>query len=418
MTEIQVAPTVVLITSQYPFGAGEQFISAELEVWARQGVRVIMLPEKRGSVATARPMPPGIELCTVLADRWDSPRWQIFSALRALGDSMWWRELGQLIRTRRATPERMRIAMRTSAQVMLIESVLAELSNSGITLDVVYGYWLSAGVFAGARARRRGLARVATCRAHGTDLWEPIRQAQYTPLVRQLASNIDLVGAISLSGSIHLARYGFTPEQCDVARLGVDIPDKVTAASGPNSLKVVSVSSLTPLKRVDRIIHALARLRQMRPDLSLSWTHIGSGPLAGEIQELAAQELGGVEYEFIGQLDHDQLFEWYRTHEVDVVVNSSDSEGIPVTLMEAMVRGVPAVAPAIGAVDELVLPELLLPPKPSAEELSKMLSELSDQVKSTVLREKVRRTVEAEYCGEVNHTRFVHRLLALMEERS
>lgn len=407
---------MVWVTSLYPFGDGEQFISAELDVWARHGVRVIMLPEKRGSVTTARTMPDGVELCTTLADRWDSPRWQALSAARALVDPMWWRELGQLIRTRRATPERIRIALRTSAQVELIESVLAELSVGGITLDMVYGYWLSSGVFAGARARRSGLTRVAVCRAHGTDLWEPIRQAQYTPLVRQLAADIDLVGAISLSGSEHLARYGFTAAQRHVARLGVQIPAQVTSASGPNSLKVLSVSSLTPLKRVDRIIHALARLRQIRPDLSITWTHIGSGPLAGEIEELAARELDGVEHDLLGQLDHDQVLEWYRTHEVDVVVNTSDSEGIPVSLMEAMVRGVPAVAPAIGAVDELVPPELLLPPTPGAQELAEKLSVLTDEVKSPELRQKVRSMVETNYYAEANHTAFVQRLLSLLDE--
>ena len=50
---------------------------------------------------------------------------------------------------------------------------------------------------------------------------------------------------------------------------------------------------------------------------------------------------------------HDQLDALYR--EADLVVLTSVSEGIPLTLMEAMALGRPVIAPAITGIPELVL---------------------------------------------------------------
>lgn len=403
------APTIVWITSEFPFGDGEQFVAAEAEAWAAIDATVVLLPEKRGAVESARAVPAGVEVSDLLADRWPARRWQAWSAARALTSALWWREAFWLLRRRRATGERLRIALRTSAQVMLIQRTLRDLAGDIGGIDLVYGYWLSSGVFAGAEAKRRGLVRHAACRAHGTDLWEPVRQAQYTPIVRQCAPFIDVVAAISASGRDHLARYGFTPSQRSLARLGVEPAHAMCPPTAAGTLHVLSVSSITPLKRLDRLVGALAELAGMAPLLEIQWTHIGDGPLRGELTALAEELLppAHVSYRFLGHLTHEAVLDWYATNTVDVVVNTSDSEGVPVSLMEAMARGVPAVAPRVGAVDELVPASLLIPAHSDHSQVASHLAAHVADFKSGPLRESVREIVETNYSAAPNHRAFV-----------
>jgi glycosyltransferase involved in cell wall biosynthesis len=46
--------------------------------------------------------------------------------------------------------------------------------------------------------------------------------------------------------------------------------------------------------------------------------------------------------------------QFYRETYVDVFVNTSSAEGIPVTIMEAQSFGIPVVAPEVGGVSEIV----------------------------------------------------------------
>jgi glycosyltransferase involved in cell wall biosynthesis len=48
------------------------------------------------------------------------------------------------------------------------------------------------------------------------------------------------------------------------------------------------------------------------------------------------------------------VLEWLATGRVDIVVLPSESEGLPVSVMEALAHGVPAVATDVGGVGELL----------------------------------------------------------------
>ncbi|MBK7238933.1 MAG: glycosyltransferase [Flavobacteriales bacterium] len=48
------------------------------------------------------------------------------------------------------------------------------------------------------------------------------------------------------------------------------------------------------------------------------------------------------------------MLEWYATHPVDVFIHLSDSEGLPIALMEAASFGIPLLANDVGGVSEIV----------------------------------------------------------------
>ncbi len=398
---------IVVVTSHFPFGEGESFIAPELEHW-QEGDDVVLLPEKHARLG-ARPVPDAVRVDETLAHRWASRRWLAWSAARALTSPILARELWRLARERRLNPQRVRVAVRTLAQVQLIARTLTDIARRDrARVDVVYGYWLSSGVMAGAMLARKSRVGATLARAHGTDLWETSRLGEYTPLIRQFAPWIRCVHAISDAGRQHLARYGFTEHQRRCSRLGVSIPRTTTPPSGPGEFHVVTLSSMTPFKRLDRAAEALARLHTLRPELKLQWTHIGDGPLRAEIEQHAQQlRAGSVRVNLPGAMPHEEALAFLARTPIDVMLNTSDSEGIPVSLMEAMAHGIPAVAPDVGAVRELVPDAMLLPAHTTGDAIGDFLAAHAEQCKGTQWRSQARQRIEEEFDANVNHARFV-----------
>lgn len=126
--------------------------------------------------------------------------------------------------------------------------------------------------------------------------------------------------------------------------------------------RVVNIARHDPVKGIDLLLEAMALLPE---DVIL--TQYGSGP---QTAELAAQ-LGrlGVEdrVHLEGALWTDRAADRICDH--DVFVLPSRTEGVPVSVMEAMLAGVPVIATDVGGVTELVTDDvtgLVVPPEDPA----------------------------------------------------
>jgi colanic acid/amylovoran biosynthesis glycosyltransferase len=104
------------------------------------------------------------------------------------------------------------------------------------------------------------------------------------------------------------------------------------------------------VKNYEFLIQACAALRDQGPDV-ICWI-AGEGPersaLESQIRKLRLQD----RVYLIGYLPAAQLSDYYRY--ADLVVLTSQSEGIPVVLMEAMAHEKLVLAPAITGIPELV----------------------------------------------------------------
>jgi glycosyltransferase involved in cell wall biosynthesis len=111
---------------------------------------------------------------------------------------------------------------------------------------------------------------------------------------------------------------------------------------------LVSVGRLARPKDFDTLLRAVAVARAAVPDLGL-WI-VGNGDegpaLAALCQEL---NLGDV-VRFCGE--RRDVGSWLRA--ADVFVLSSTSEGLPISMLEAMAAGLPAIVTDVGALPELV----------------------------------------------------------------
>lgn len=120
--------------------------------------------------------------------------------------------------------------------------------------------------------------------------------------------------------------------------------------SARSQLQVLFAARLTDQKRPDRFLQALRRIAERRPDLDFRATIAGDGPLRAGLESLTATLGLSNCVEFRGELaDLTPLFA-----RSDLMVLTSDWEGTPNVLLEAMGYGVPVVATNVGGVSGLV----------------------------------------------------------------
>jgi glycosyltransferase involved in cell wall biosynthesis len=135
----------------------------------------------------------------------------------------------------------------------------------------------------------------------------------------------------------------------------IKTPIKNVRKDGSASFRIVTCSSLIKLKRIDLIITALGNLRT---DRKIVWNHFGEGHLQKEMKDLAQGMLGhlkNIEYQFMGQIQNSELLKFYSENKIDLFINTSSSEGIPVSIMEAQSFGIPVIATDVGGVREIVV---------------------------------------------------------------
>jgi glycosyltransferase involved in cell wall biosynthesis len=163
----------------------------------------------------------------------------------------------------------------------------------------------------------------------------------------------------------------------------------------PEGAPVVgTVAVLRAQKRLDLWLEAALRVLAAKPEVH--FLIVGDGPLRQDL-ETAAERLGIVKTVHFAGLQEDvqpylALF--------DLFLMSSEFEGLPLALLEAMAAGVPVVATAVGGVPEVVedgLDGVLVPAGDPQALAAAVLALLTDPPRRARLSEAGRRRVERDF---------------------
>ena len=358
---------LVVFTAHYPYGHGEEFLENELCVAEEYFERITIVSMEKSDFGKVRYVPRN---ATVVPVRQNTERiLQMLYGLCGLLRIRIWKEF---FYARRNTAYSSAAILR---QLMIQEMVMAFVRRNEQRWvknrfdTVYYSYWLGTN-FAFKGGRLQGLK---ISRAHGGDCFF---DREYHPYRREALRNLDYVFPISEAGRRDIIEHyadevpGLA-EKVRTARLGITIPDALNPYSRQEERTIVSCSSIIQLKRLDLLIDALSEITDVR----IRWIHFGDGALRGEMEQYAQQRLGGKEnicYEFRGYMPNSELMYFYRSTAVDLFVNCSDVEGIPVAVMEAMAHGIPAIGRSVGGMEELIDAGcgVLLPEQVNGKELS------------------------------------------------
>lgn len=202
---------------------------------------------------------------------------------------------------------------------------------------------------------------------HGSDVLAPKpHNARMLPIVLPRA---DVVTTVSTRTADAVREFPDVDERrVRIVPNGVDYAFWSRTAIGPGrdlrAPLVVAVGRLHPVKGQDVLLHAFSRVRERIGGARL--LIIGEGGFRGELERIAGKLGIGTAVEFAGQLSPGEVRACY--HRANLFVLPSRSEGLPLSLLEAMAAGVPAIATSVGAVPEVLVPGtgLVVPPEDTA----------------------------------------------------
>ena len=336
--------TVAYIANEFPTPV-EPYVTDEIVELRRRGVRVICCSGKRVSPNNLSP-----------ADRafWKETRFfqplcddELLTAVRRLASDRHtlWQLLRPLLWERGASPN---LRIRALGHTLMGAALADQLEPLGVEhIHAHHGYFAS--WMALTAARLLGISFSFTL--HGSDL---MRRADL--LAAKLRSCEFCITISEYNRQYILRNYPSTPEEkIIVQRLGVDrVSPSPTAnhARGARAARfcLLAVGRLHRVKDHRFLIEACAALRQQGLQF-VCWI-VGEGPERRNLEkQIAGLRLQGHVY-LIGHVPRADLPGYYRY--ADLVVMTSQSEGIPVVLMEAMAHEKLVLAPAITGIPELV----------------------------------------------------------------
>ncbi|MGR3494043.1 glycosyltransferase family 4 protein [Citreimonas sp.] len=212
-----------------------------------------------------------------------------------------------------------------------------------------------------------GLARVTAPVVamvhHPLALENGLQPAQADHLYRTERANLALVAHVLVPSphtrSILVERYGVAPDRITVAPPGTDRPTTAPAPATPPL--ILSVGIQHPRKGHDVLIAALIQL------VDLDWRAVIVGqpwdaPHAAQLAGMAAQSGLGARLDLAGRVEQARLDTVWS--QASVFALATRYEGYGIVFDEALVRGLPIVSCATGAVPDTV-PQgagLLVPP--------------------------------------------------------
>jgi glycosyltransferase involved in cell wall biosynthesis len=413
----------VLLTGSFPFAAAaeETFLGPELPHLAAVFERVVLAPE----ILEGRefPRPAGVELEQSYAHslRALRGRWSLLG-LATLSAPLLGREaLDRPAALRSAASLRRMVAFAAHAR-RTRRWAFDFLRRPGVdaTRCLFYTYWLGPGSLGVGLASRRFAGTRAISRGHRFDIYEQRQTPPYLPFRRMLLRVLDRLFLVSEHGKAYLvSRDPDAASACTVARLGVRDPGDRNVLSEDGVFRVVSCSYVTLVKRLDRLLEGLGRAAAARPGRSLEWMHLGGGPLEDALRSASASCPANLRCRFTGTIPNEGVISHYRNHPVDLFANTSASEGIPVSIMEAISFGIPVLAPAVEGVPEIVSAEngMLLSAEATPAEIAQAVVGALDAPAALLDKRRASRAHwQRLFDADRNYGAFAQALRALLDE--
>lgn len=192
------------------------------------------------------------------------------------------------------------------------------------------------------------LARTPVCvhGEHGAKRFEPAELVWRRTFTQKLLCRIsDHIIPVNDSINERLQEvWGINANHLTTIRNGVNTnkfrPLDQNHNQADNIIRVGSISRLDPVKNFPCLIRAIARLNENASDIKYHLTIVGDGNQKDELQTLCKSLNIEKDVSFPGATDN--AAEWYP--KFDIYVNSSFSEGMSNTVLEAMACGLPVVA--------------------------------------------------------------------------
>lgn len=206
-------------------------------------------------------------------------------------------------------------------------------------------------------------------------------------------------GVVAVSDNIKnelIREYAFKEEQVTVIHNGVPIPNQKPTATYEclSMVHIGTVGRMVPVKQFDLFLRVAAEVKSRVPNVKFSI--LGDGPLREYLaDEILRLRLGDC-VELVPPMSDPLAY----FQSLDIYMNTSLHEGIPLSVLEAMSCGKPVIAPRVGGIPEIVChgeEGYLINSTDPVEFAGRCLALIEDPIRRSAMGRQGARTVQEKF---------------------
>lgn len=294
-----------------------------------------------------------------------------------------------------------------------------QIKKQQINLDetIIYSFWNDYRALAAALLKKDMPKIKAISRAHGGDVYYERHPNNYLPYKNFIFNTLDGIFPISNCSVEYLSqKLNYNKNNLKAFKLGVSNHFSLNKYAKQETLHIASCSHIVSIKRVDLIAKGLNKINTF----SFVWSHIGADYSNNIVKDFCEKNMAPSTQKVLlhNYMSNKSIMDYYHSNQIDLFINASVSEGIPVSIMEAMSFGIPVLATNVGGNSEIVkdgFNGFLLTPNPSPKEIKETINKfnnLSHEQRLT-MRKNAYDTWNNDYNAEKNYQKFVNKVLSL-----
>jgi len=359
---------LILISNGYPYNNGEAFLKPELDYLSKEFDKVFILSINNKHI-NKRNTPKNVVIIKSNASLNNKQKIDVFRTIAfnfGLYVPLIKEEINNVKLYRNSISYNKATSLKIASTVLhdLFIAIKKKISIEKIMKDydlnylntVFYSYWLNSSATTLSLLKKENNNAKVISRGHGSDIYFEMSSVGFHTFRLFNLHTLDKIYTVSEKGKkYHIEKFGDSFNNIETAYLGTFSPElnpKETIETDFD-ITIVSVSSIIPLKRVLLIPLLLSKINNIR----IKWIHFGEGVLFDELKTTAKNlldEKKNIEYQLMGNVNNEKLINYYSENNVDLFLSLSSSEGIPVSMMEAMSYGIPVISTDVGGISELV----------------------------------------------------------------
>ncbi|MCG3166879.1 MAG: Glycosyltransferase Gtf1 [Bacteroidia bacterium] len=418
-----------IIVSDYPFGNGEPFLEDELSALSKRFEKITLIitspiPTKENDQKFS--VPENVEFLFYNSKN------TLKSKLRAihfsLTNAIFFNEL-KIIRDKYKLPiafssiKFMYSYLIHGLQFLDYLKKIINQDNSHKGSYYFYTYWCTYYTLSLALLKRKNKEIKTFTRVHGWDLYMYRHQPPYLPFRNFIFNSIDKTFSVSENGKNYLLENipDIHSQKIALNYLGTSVNSFPEIIHNRKKLLVITLSFISKVKRLELVVESISQIS----DFDIEWHHIGGYIDNSVLIEQYAKDLllgkKNITCHFHGTLSKQEIFDFIKTHPVNVLINTSWSEGLPVSIMEAMSFGIPVIATDVGGSCEIVengKNGILLPSNPSVEEVKTAIRKIyeinDDEYKTLCLN--AYNTWNVKFNNKKNNQIFINQIYSIDQE--
>lgn len=333
---------IFIYTDSYPYGNGEQYIENELNFYSENFDRIIFVPIK--ITGKSRKIPKNAMVLNIHSMVSYSLWMKLFSIISVL------KFYNIEKKIRRSLSGNFIMYLKSYFNALVYATAIKKwISNEGINpkKTVFYSFWFYHWALVISLLKTKLKKGKYISRAHLYDGYDFLKY-NYWGGVK--INSLDNVFCISNHLKNYIEKtYLINKNQLKLSRLGVKSSKKNKLDKRQKKIILVSCSSIRKDKRLTFIVDVLSNFKE-----EINWIHFGDGNLKRDIEERIKFLPLNITVELRGFVPNSEVLSFYQNSHVDLFLNLSSREGIPVSLMEAISYGIPVIANDVFGNSELV----------------------------------------------------------------